>query len=148
MSRPFSLVLAAVLVLALLALVGCQAPPAPLFLSFTPQSARAPWPARFSGTVEQLNIPITANGVTYPAGSFVLHGGQTDFDGGVLFNDVWASSNAGVSWAQINNGGQSYTPTSFAGYTKDSLGRLYKVAGRNAAGQLTNEGQRRIASPH
>ena len=33
----------------------------------------------------------------------------------------------------------SYTPTAFAGYTKDSVGRLYRAAGRNAQGQATND---------
>ena len=125
----------------LLPSVAAQAAPGNLTLSFTLQSARAPWAARFAGTVEQLPMAITANGVTYPANSFVLHGGQADFYGFTQFNDVWLSSDKGVSWVRIGGGPLpgGYAPSAFPGFTKDSVGRLYKVAGRTALGVGNND---------
>ena len=70
-------------------------------LSFVPQTLQAPWAARYAGTVEQLSIAVTANGVSYPAGSFVLHGGQNAFDveWGALFNDGQPATDAAPSTA-------------------------------------------------
>jgi len=112
--------------------------PGSLNLTFTLQTAAAPWQARFAGTVEQLPMAITYMGNNFPAGSFVLHGGQSASGS---MNDVWISTDRGVGWTRINTGaaGQSYTPTWMGGYTKDYQGRLYRTGGARADGSFSNE---------
>ena len=141
MISPLSLLLLSLLSLSSLPAFLAQVPPPETVLRFSPMTTRAPWAARCAGTVEQLSIAVTANGKTYPANSFVLHGGQTNYQASTIYNDVFISSDKGATWEQIGGGTMrpSYTLTSFPAYTKDNNGRLYKVAGRNQAGELTNE---------
>ena len=102
----------------------------PTRISFVQQTAAAAFPARWWASVESNPRTVTANGITLPANtSLILFGGSTDGD--VHFGDVWGSSDRGVTWVQIS--AAAFTGTRFPGYTIDSQGRLFKVAGSDTS---------------
>ena len=98
-------------------------------ISFVLQTAAAAFAPRWWSSVESYPKAITVGGTTLPANSLVLFGGSTD--GGVHFGDVWGSSDQGRTWVQIS--ANAFTGTRFPGYTIDSQGRLFKVAGSDTS---------------
>lgn len=59
-----------------------------------------------------------------------------------MMNDVWKSSNSGVSWTQIGTGttaaGTFFSPTYLHSGVKDSFDNFYIIGGYNSKG-LSNE---------
>ena len=111
-------------------------------LRFTLVTTEAPWSARAIGAVELFTRPltftslVTSRSVTYPANSFVLHGGSG------AFNDVWVSSDKGRQWqlaAGVTIDGEpAADPASESSFTNhlapavliDYNSNIYRIGGR------------------
>jgi len=86
----------------------------------------APWAARYWASVE--SYPKAIPGTNLPANSLIMFGG-TGAAG--YLSDVWGSSDNGRTWVQV--AANAFTGTRFPGYTIDSQGRLFKVAGSDTS---------------
>ena len=138
------------LLAALLALLLSLAPlvSAQRGLTFSLQTLNAPWSARSTMQVELMARPlpiVTSTGqlLTVPANALVLQGSAASV------NDVWLSSNRGVTWQLIAGvvdsttrayppyDSQSFIPASYGGFTVDANSTIFRIGGRLASGDCT-----------
>ena len=108
-------------------------------LGFTVVTARADWPARHSPGVEFLGKRFTVGGVAYPTGSMVLYGGTGPNE--QLMNDVWLSSNGGLSWQQAPQTGNGFPGSAWSGHIVDSQSRIFKIGGERWTNPNTANGE-------
>ena len=138
------------------ALRACASSPAPpTSILFNLQCSQAPWSARSTMQTELLGRATsyrnqqTGQTVSVPANSLIMQGNQNYRE-----NDVWLTSDRGVSWQLIAgvsmNGASgmvaaaapydasSFTPdASFGGYTVDSQYAMYRIGGAIGSGVCT-----------
>ena len=139
------------------ALRSCSSNPAPpTSVAFQLQCSSAPWSARSTMQVElygkSTSYKSLTSGqmVTVSANSLILQGNQNFEE-----NDVWLSSDKGVTWQLIagvsvngTNGrtaaaapydASSFTPdSSFGGFTVDNAYNIYRIGGSLADGECTD----------
>ena len=138
------------------ALRACaSSPAAPTSILFTLQSSMAPWSARSTMQVElygratTYRSHTTGQTVSVAANSLIMQGNQNLHE-----NDVWLSSDRGVTWQLIagvsRNGpsgvvaaaspfdGSSFSPdASFGGYAVDSTFSMFRIGGSVDSGECT-----------
>ena len=108
-------------------------------LAFTVVTAHADWPARHSPGVEFLKKAFTVGGTSYRAGSMVMYGGTGPAE--QLMNDVWLSSNGGLSWSMVPQTGTGFRGSAWSGHIVDGQSRIFKIGGERWTNPNTANGE-------